>query len=157
MVGQGTEAYITPREGLFVLVLEKVAVSLTGPPPASELRVVGVINQLKNPKSVAIQFRYAFVTDDEGLKVVDITNPEAPALVNGAFVPIANGQAHNVYVARTYAYVAAGTQGLAIIDVERPTSPKLYMTYNADGKFKNIRDVKLGMTYVSLFAYLGDE
>jgi hypothetical protein len=31
------------------------------------------------------------------------------------------------------------------------------MTYNADGKFEDIRDVKLGMTYVSLFAYLGDK
>ena len=157
IVTAGNYAYITTPQGLVVVGLEKVNVSLSGPPPASDLRVVSVINGLKNPKSVAIQFRYAFVTDDEGLKVVDITNPEAPTLVNGAFVPLANGQAHSVYIARTYAYVAAGTQGLAIIDVEHPTSPKLYMTYNADGRFKNIRDVKLGMTYVSLFAYLGDE
>src|SRR5258708_12166799 len=112
MVGQGTEAYITPREGLFVLVIKKVAVGVTGPPPASELRVVGVINQLKNPKSVAIQFRYAFVTDDEGFKVVDITNPEAPKFVNAAFFPISNGQAHTVYVTRTYPYLPPSHQAL---------------------------------------------
>ena len=33
---------------------------------------------LRNPRCVAIQFRYAFVTDDDGLKVLDITEPTRP-------------------------------------------------------------------------------
>ena len=33
--------------------------------------------------------------------------------------------ARNVYVARTYAYVSAGKQGIAIVDVEQPEQPKL--------------------------------
>ena len=36
---------------------------------------------LRNPRCVAIQFRYAFVTDDDGLKVVDITDPTRPVPV----------------------------------------------------------------------------
>ena len=30
--------------------------------------------------------------------------------------------ARNLYVARTYAYVAAGKQGMAIVDVEHPSN-----------------------------------
>ena len=36
-------------------------------------RIAGELTNgfLRNPRCVAIQFRYAFVTDDDGLKVVD--------------------------------------------------------------------------------------
>ena len=80
-------------------------------------RIVNRIN-LKHPRAMAIQFRYAFVVDEEGLKVIDVTVPEQARIVEGAFVPLAH--AHDVYVARTYAYVANGKDGIAIIDVERP-------------------------------------
>ena len=45
------------------------------------------------PRSVAVQFRYAFVTDKEGLKVVDATNLAQPKLIPGAMVPLED--AHN--------------------------------------------------------------
>src|SRR5262249_325324 len=59
--------------------------------------------RMTTPRSIAIQFRYAFVADGNGLDVVDITDPTKPAEV--ASVPIQD--ARSVYVARTYAYVAA--------------------------------------------------
>ena len=40
---------------------------------------------LKNPKCIAIQFQYAFITDDEGLKV-SIAAPGAPHAQPGAAV-----------------------------------------------------------------------
>ena len=62
------------------------------------------------PRAVAVQFRYAFVLDAEGLKVLDVTVPAARrASWTGAVVPLAD--AHNLYLARTYAYVAAGRDG----------------------------------------------
>ena len=62
-----------------------------------------------------------FVVDDEGLKVIDVTNCRSRrGLSNGAFVSLAD--AHDVYVARTYAYVANGKEGVAIIDVNSPSS-----------------------------------
>ena len=72
-------------------------------------------------RATAVQFRYLFALDGEGLKVVDVTHPERPRLVAGAAVPLAD--ARRIYVARTYAYVAAGAEGLAIVDVERPEAP----------------------------------
>jgi hypothetical protein len=114
--------------------------------------MVSKVSSIVKPTSVTVQFRYALVTDKEGLKVVDVTHPEVPKVV--AEVPIA--QAHNVYVARTYAYVAAGSQGLIIVDVERPEHPFVDQSYTADGRLNDTRDVKVASTNVSLFAYVAD-
>jgi hypothetical protein len=109
---------------------------------------------LKHPRSVTIQFRYAFVVDEEGLKVIDISSPEQARLVEGAFVPLSD--AHDVYIARTYAYVANGKDGIAIVDVEQPDRPRLDQMYNAEGKLNDVHQVKIAMTNASLFAYVAD-
>ncbi|MCI0487626.1 MAG: hypothetical protein L0229_13625, partial [Blastocatellia bacterium] len=64
--------------------------------------------------------------------------------------------AKNIYLVRTYAYVAAGKQGLVILDIENPEKPRIDQVYNADGKIKHANDVKVGMTNASLFAYIAD-
>jgi LVIVD repeat len=117
-------------------------------------RLVKRIGELRNPRSIAIQFRYGFVVDDDGLKVLDVSVPGSPELVRSVLVPL--GHAHDVYVARTYAYVANGPEGIAIIDVERPTEPLLDQVYNADGKLDDVHQVKVAMTNASLFAYVAD-
>jgi len=53
-------------------------------------------------------FRYAFVVDRDGLKVLDVTDLAQPKFVPNALVPL--DDARNVYVARTYAYVSAGSK-----------------------------------------------
>jgi hypothetical protein len=63
---------------------------------------------------------------------------------------------HNLYVARTYAYVAAGKQGLVIVDVENPEAPFVDQIYDAEGEIGDLHDVKLGITNASVFAYLAD-
>jgi len=83
-----------------------------------------------------------------------VTEPEAARLIEGALVPFAD--AHNVYLSRTYAYVAAGTQGIGIVDIEHAEQPKLDQMYNANGVLCDVRDVKVGMTNTSLFAYAAD-
>jgi len=109
---------------------------------------------IKGARAVQVQFRYAFVTDSEGLKVVDITNPDQGRAVQGAMVPLAD--AHNLYLVRTYAYVAAGKQGLAIVDIENPEKPKLDQMFTGEGEIKDARDVKVGATNASLYAYIAD-
>ncbi|HVI70067.1 MAG TPA: hypothetical protein VM656_01100, partial [Pyrinomonadaceae bacterium] len=139
----GDYAYITTAQGLAIVSIDD---------PLNP-RVVKSIS-LKHPRSVAIQFRYAFVVDEEGLKVVDVTVPEEARLINGAVVPL--GDAHDVYVARTYAYVANGKDGIAIVDVEYPERPRLDQMYNAEGKLNDVHQVKIAMTNASLFAYVAD-
>jgi len=86
--------------------------------------------------------------------VIDVTTPEQARVVDGAVVPLAH--AHDVYVARTYAYVANGKDGIAIIDVEQPEHPRLDQMYNAQGKLNDVHQVKIAMTNASLFAYVAD-
>ncbi|MGZ5038789.1 MAG: LVIVD repeat-containing protein, partial [Usitatibacter sp.] len=109
---------------------------------------------MEGARSSALQFRYLFVTDAAGLEVVDVTTPEKARRVEGARVALAD--ARRVYVARTYAYVAAGREGLAIVDVERPEAPRLFAKYTAGGRIDDARDVVVGSTNASLFAYVAD-
>jgi hypothetical protein len=105
-----------------------------------------------------VQFRYAFVACSSGLAAVDVT-PEAdgsfpaePRVVSA--IPL--DDARGVYVARTYAYVAAGRQGLAIVDVTRPEQMRLVRLFDASGALGDTNDVKVGITNTSLFAYVAD-
>jgi hypothetical protein len=142
----GTYAYITTDRAL-------VIVNLKDP---LHPRIAGQFGQpsLKHPRAVAIQFRYGFIVDEEGLKVLDVTEPERARLIEKAFVPLAGAQ--DVYVARTYAYVANGREGVAIVDVEQPEKPFLDQSYNAGGLLNDTHQVKIAMTNASLFAYVAD-
>ena len=59
-------------------------------------------------------------------------------------------------MARTYAYVAGGAQGLVIVDVERPEQPRIDQMFNAGGALNDVNDVKVAMTNASVFAYVAD-
>ncbi len=139
----GHFAYVCCDKGLAIIDIED--------PMKPEL-VRTVSEGIRQPRAVEVQFRYAFLCDADGVKVFDVTKLEDPQLVAG--VPLAD--ARSIYVARTYAYVAAGSEGLVILDVTRPTEPKLDQVFNADGLINDLRDVKLGITNVSEFAYLAD-
>jgi hypothetical protein len=142
----GTYAYVLCDRGLVVVDLDnplqpRITAEI-GPPFLTE------------PRGLAVQFRYAFVVDRHGLKVLDVTNLAQPKPVPGAIVPLEDTR--NLYVARTYAYVAAGRQGMAIVDVEHPEQPRLDEMFNGGGVLNDVNDVKLGMVSSSLFAYIAD-
>ena len=106
------------------------------------------------PTAVAIQFRYAFMTDSSGFQVIDITDTKAPRAVSDASIKL--DDARNVDVARTYCYVAAGRDGVVIIDVEKPESPKEYARYTDNGLINDTYDIKVASTNASLFGYVAD-
>jgi hypothetical protein len=142
----GTYAYILCDRGLVVVDLDKPL----------QPRVVAQVGapELVGPQGVAIQFRYAFVVDRQGLKVFDVTSLDRPRWIPGAFVPLED--ARNVYVARTYAYVAGGKQGMIIVNVERPEHPAIEQEFTAGGAINDTRDIKVGATAASIFAYVAD-
>ena len=142
----GNFAYITTDKALVIVDLST--------PLQPKITAQVPLNQ---PKAVAVQFLYAFVVDADGLKVIDIKDLQAKGevhLINDASVSLRH--ASDVYVARTYAYVANGEDGVAIIDVEKPEQPKLDQTYNAEGKITEAHAVKVAMTNASLYAYVAD-
>ena len=137
----GNYAYVSCDRGIVVVSVENPL----------KPNVVAII-PLKGAGHSAAQFRYLFACDAEGLKIIDITDVSQPRVK--AAVPIS--EALDVYVARTYAYVAAGKQGLAIVDVERPEHPAAPIFFNAGGAMNDTRSVRIGMTNASVFAYVAD-
>lgn len=142
----GVYAYICCDRGV-------VVVSLADPLNPRVVAEIGAPTIVK-PKSVAVQFRYAFVCDAEGVKVLDVTDLERPRPVPHATVRLP--EANSIYLVRTYAYVAAGRRGLVILDIERPEHPFIDQVFNANGAINDARDVKVGMTNASQFAYVAD-
>jgi hypothetical protein len=139
----GRYAYVAAKSGIVIVDLDEPL----------KPRVAATV-ALEGARASALQFRYLFVASAAGLEVVDVTVAEKAHVVEGARVPLAD--ARRVYVARTYAYVAAGREGLAIVDVERAEKPKLYAKFDAGGKIDDARDVIVGSTNASLFAYVAD-
>lgn len=142
----GTYAYILTDKALVVVDLNN---------PLSP-RVTATIGApvLNGPRGIAVQFRYAFIVDRDGLKIMDVTDLAQPKPVENAVVALE--EARNVYVARTYAYVSSGKQGLAIVDVEKPDAPKLDQLFSAGGQLNDVNDVKIGMVAASAFAFVAD-
>ena len=136
----GFYAYVIADAGLAVLNLDK--------PLAPRLEAVVPLN---DGHSAALQFRYLFVTDADGMKVIDVTSPSRPKLLDKV---VALRQARRLHLARTFAYVAAGTDGIAIVDIEKPTQPRLLRTF--DSELVDSHDVTVGATNASLFAYVAD-
>jgi hypothetical protein len=140
----GTYGYITCKAGVVVVQLAD--------PAKPEIKAIIGKKYLHKPTSVAAQFRYAYISDEEGVKVFNIDNPENPKPVSKIKIP----HVHSIYLARTYAYLAAGKLGLVILDIEHPENPKVDQIFNADGQINDLHDVKLAVTYPSEFAYLAD-
>jgi hypothetical protein len=109
---------------------------------------------LKNPKDVYVQFQYLFVTDDDGLKVLNIEDPLKPVPVSGGVVHLRHP--HKLYVARDYVFVADGEDGLAFIDIEKPEQPRLTQLFNANGLINDARAVQIGSISASMYALVAD-
>ena len=142
----GHRLYMTTPHGLYI-------VDVSDP---MRPRVAGQLTNgfLRNPRCIAVQFRYGFITDDDGLKIVDLTEPTRPIPLPRATVRL--NHAGRLYVARTYAYVANGPEGLAIVDVENPERPFIDETFNAGGALNDTRAVQIGSVNASQFALVAD-
>jgi hypothetical protein len=165
----GHYAYVSCNLGLAVVNLDNPLA------PKIESFIGG--SQLHHPRKVAFQFRYGFVLDDDGLKILNVTDPSNPKVVEGAQLPI--GDARDIYVCRTFGYIAAGKEGLIVVDLENPEAirpeaisesafdaaefrkkpadrVRRAMRYTAGGTIGDSFAVRVGMTNNSLFAYIAD-
>jgi hypothetical protein len=142
----GNFAYVLTDKNLVVVDLEN--------PLAPKVTATIGSPFLDAPRGIAVQFRYAFVVDSYGMKVLDVTDLAHPKPVERARIALPDSR--NIYVARTYAYVAAGINGIDIVDVENPEAPRLDQVFNANGAMHEVNDVKIGMVAGSAFAFVAD-
>jgi hypothetical protein len=142
----GTYAYILTDKSLVVVDLDN--------PLAPRVAATIGAPDLDNPRGIAVQFRYAFVVDRYGLKTLDVTDLAHPKMTEKGRAAL--DDARNIYVARTYAYVAAGKNGIGIFDVENPEAPRLDQVFNANQQMHEVNDIKIGMVAGSVFAFVAD-
>lgn len=139
----GYYLYVTTPEGVVIVSVDE---------PEKPVHVATV--PLEDARASMLQFRYLFVTSAQGLSVVDVTNVDSPILVSNNTIGIRD--ARMVFVSRTYAYVAAGPDGLVIVDAERPEELREFTRFNAGGTLGDANDVVVASTNASLFAYVAD-
>jgi hypothetical protein len=139
----GHYAYITAKAGLVVVDLDN---------PLKPKLVTTI--PMNDARASAIQFRYLWVTDAEGVKLFDVTDMRNPIAIPSGTIPLKN--ARKLYLARTYAYIAAKDEGLVIVNVTKPASPKIYKKETFGGQLNDAEDVIVGTTNASLFAYVAD-
>ncbi len=139
----GSIAYITADVGLVVVDLSD--------PLSPQLAAV---RPMRDARASAVQFRYLWVTDAEGLKVFDVTNMKNPIARPEGTVPMRDGR--RIYLARTYAYVAGKAEGLVIVNITRPLAPTVYRRETFGGTMNDVEDVVVASTNASLFAYVAD-
>ena len=109
-VGPVSATLSGPNDGMGLLF----AIKQAGPtPPPGEPYAWGV----------ASVGDYTYLADGAaGLKIYDVSDPDAPALVGSYDTP---GEARDVAIAGDYAYVADGSAGVQVIDVVDPAMPRL--------------------------------
>ncbi len=139
----GEVAYITADVGLVVVDLHD---------PANPQ--LAAVRELRDARASAVQFRYLWVTDAEGLKLFDVTTLRNPVARPEGTVPMQD--ARRVYLARTYAYVAGKQEGLVIVNITRPLAPTVYRRETFGGTMNDVEDVTVASTNASLFAYVAD-
>jgi hypothetical protein len=73
-------------------------------------------------RAIAVSGQLAYVADEVGLQIVDLSSPTSPALLGA--LPTA-GSAVEVEVDGAHAYIAVAFQGLVIADVSSAAAPEL--------------------------------
>jgi hypothetical protein len=139
----GHYAYVTADIGLVVIDLNN---------PLEPKQVA--VREMKDARASAIQFRYLWVSDADGIKLFNVTNLADPLAVEQGNIPLSN--ARKIYVARTYLYVAAKGEGLVIVNVTKPDAPEIYLKETFGGQLSDAEDVVVASTNASAFAYIAD-
>jgi LVIVD repeat len=139
----GHYAYITAKVGLVVVDLDN---------PLKPKLVTTI--PMNDARASAMQFRYLWVTDADGVKLFDVTDMRKPIAIPSGTIALKN--ARKLYLARTYAYIAAKDEGLVIVNITKPMAPFIYKKETFGGKLNDAEDVIVGTTNASLFAYVAD-
>lgn len=109
--------------------------------------ILATVHTPGSANNVVVSGDYVYVADGSGdLRVLDISDPEAPVAVGACAIP---GTARDVAVAGDHAYVAAHDHGLQVIDISDPAAPVRVGSYDTDAMAN-------GIAVSGSYAYLVD-
>jgi hypothetical protein len=98
--------------------------------------VVNSIQILEEPyhyvRDISVNGSNAYiVTNDQGMKVFDISNPQNPTLLTS--FSLDSSWASSINISGNYAYVGTADDGLKVIDISNPESPSMVKTVDNYG------------------------
>ena len=137
---------------LWILILSGFSASAQA--VTGSVVLVGQVNGLKG--SAAINGSYAYVGDGtNGLRVVDVSDPHAPAIVGTLDT---DGEAYGLTVVGNLVYLADKNSGIKIINVSNPAQPTLAGQFiqqiTGDERWAFDVDVQGNFAYIS-YDFLG--
>jgi hypothetical protein len=102
-------------------VLYAAAVVLTGATiGANALEFIATTGIAGRAMDVKCSGNYAYIADQYGIMVLDLSAPQAPAFVGRVAV---GGTAESVTVSGLYGYLGAGAAGMEVVDLSNPYAP----------------------------------
>ncbi len=129
-----SQVYIGPSSASYSMGATQLNVSLKMPTSA-----IGSVSAGVTAFDVEVHGNYAYTVNQNGdalLRIIDISNPESPALVGSVSV---GGGPSEVSVRGKYAYVVNYTGGsLKAFDISNPASPSLASTVGVGGLPKGV-------------------
>ena len=134
--GSGGRIYVADGNAGFQIVTATSRLTLTGSYPTSPFFAY----------SVYVSGQYAYVADQEYLRIIDVSDPTSPTQVGRYDFP---GDGTDVQVVGNYAYVATSYTFL-ILDISNPASPTLV------GRYDGLPDSPYKIYVSGNFAYFGD-
>lgn len=111
----------------------------------NELELLSQLGGGGSVNAVAVSGTFAYVGEDNGFRILDVTDPMTPVLQ--ARVILTNGVG-GIDIAGTTAYVANSDNGLQIIDVSDPTTPIRLGNYLAPSQLVSVK-VADNLAYVT--------
>ncbi len=149
VVSVGTTAYaVDSPTGLYVFDLSKpFDRSKAEPfePVASQQSVTGsrVIDVAPAPQASGVHL--AVMTGGPALQVYDVANPKMPHKLASLSVP---GGTQRAALRGSLAYVAAGPEGLQVVDLSTPAQPKIVAVYKTPSPARDVAVGDDGLVFV---------
>lgn len=106
--------------------------------------MIGNLHTAGQALDVIVEGDRAYLADNNGLKIIDVTDPAVPVLLGSAGTP---GITTGVFVSGRYAFVADGDSGLTVIDVVDPALPVVVGRADTTGNAQ-------GITVAGNYAYI---
>ena len=88
--------------------------------------------------SITVINHTAYIIDEDGIVMIDVSTPSAPSTVGSFSTP---GDAMDIDVTGDIACVADGNEGLQIVDLTRRNSPRIISTVNTPGTATRVKIV----------------
>jgi len=124
-----------PEADLCVKGNEGIKISPTEPTPV----IAHHDSRLDGAQHIKIQGKYAYTvnTFNDGMAVVDISNPSHPEVTGNLSLPALFDSATGIAVAGKYAYICSyWNDSIGVIDISDPTNPSL-VSYLIDNTYLN--------------------